>query len=178
MTLADKELIIGMKSEDKNVSVRFFNYAYDKYYKLVCFCIYNYINNPQDVEELANDVFVSLYLNKDRLDDNRNLKYYIITIAKNKSLTKLSNDSKMIIDPLENAKDISYFYENESNDLIKALEKILDNEELFIVINHLMYGYSFKEIALKLNQTINTISGKYNRALKKANKNLKREDYE
>lgn len=178
MALTEKDLIIGLQSENENIAVRYFKNVYEKYFKLVCFCISNYVKNSLDVEELANDTFVSLYLNRNRLDMNKSLKYYIVVIAKNKALSFTTKNNKYVDEPLEMATDISYYYENESNDVIKKLETILNEEELFIVINHLIYGYTFAELANKMNYTLNVVAGKYKRALDKAAKEIKREDYE
>ena len=72
---------------------------------------------------------------------------------------------------------IPYEEDFHSNDLIEQLKEVLSKDELTILIEHLIYGYSFKEISIKNNVSINTITSKYRRTLTKA-KNKLSEEYE
>ena len=65
-----------------------------------------------------------------------------------------------------------------SEELLGKLRNVLSDEELFILSSHLIYGYSFIEIANMKNMSINTVTTKYRRLLKKASKELSKEDYE
>jgi DNA-directed RNA polymerase specialized sigma24 family protein len=47
------------------------------------------------------------------------------------------------------------------------MEKYLNNNEIDIIIQHSIYDYSFKELSLKYNKSINTIISIYHRAIKK-----------
>lgn len=171
----DRSVIKMLKSNDEQ-SIRYaFNCVYNKYFKLVCFCISQYVSSPQDVEELANDTFVNFFNNISKLDENKNLKYYLLVIAKNNAISFIRKYGKYVTVDDEILKNIPYEEEYQSNDTIEKLKEVLNKEELLIVVNHLVIGYTFKEIAKEYNISINTIMSKYQRALKKAHKYLKEE---
>ena len=159
--MTDKILIKKLKSYNEEEIRYSFNCVYNQYFKLVCFCISQYISSKEDVEEIANDTFISLFNNIDKLEENKNLKYYLLTIAKNNAISFLRKYSKYSSLSAELITLIPYEEDFHSNDLIE----------------HLIYGYSFKEISIKNNVSINTITSKYRRTLTKA-KNKLSEEYE
>ena len=52
------------------------------------------------------------------------------------------------------------------------MKKVLSDEEINIIILHLIYDYTFKELADKYNKPISSISSVYSRALKKFKKGV------
>ena len=168
-----KQVYKELKSDDQNVRVRAFNDIYNYYFKLVCFCISQYIDNKEDIEEIADDTFINFFNNIDHLDETKNIKYYILTTAKNNAINALRRNNKYTTLSDEELVNIPYYDYKETNETLEILKKVLNEEELLIVINHLIYGYSFKEISSKQKISINTIMSKYRRAIKKAYKYLK-----
>ena len=172
--LKDDVLILMMlKSNDEEKIRHSFKCVYEKYYKLVCFCISQYVKTKEDVEEIANDTFISFFNNIHNIDISKNIKYYILTTAKNNAINFVKKQSRYTLLSDEHLKNIPYEEKYESNDIINYLKEVLNNEELSILIDHLLYGYSFKEIAINTNKSINTIMSKYRRSLKKAHQYLK-----
>ena len=173
----DKIIILNLKSNNQNDVNHYFNCAYEKYFRLVAFCISKIINNKNDIEDLVNEVFISLYENKDSLDEDKNLKYYLTTIAKNKAISYLRSNNETI--PLDESYNFKTYYKVDYTDeIIGKLKEVLDDFEISIIVNHLIYGYSFIEISSIENVPLGSITTKYRRALKKASKIIKREDYE
>ncbi len=169
----DSHLVKNLKSNDEAKVHHAFRCVYHKYYRLVCFCISQYVRSFDDQEEIADDTFIDLFQNIHRLDCNKNLKYYLLTIAKNNAISFLRKKHQYELIPDELLKNIPYEDTFYSNDIINHLKKVLVKEELIILIDHLVYGYSFKEISENQQVSINTIMSKYRRALKKANEYLK-----
>ena len=134
--MTDKILIKKLKSYNEEDIRYSFNCVYNKYFKLVCFCISQYVSSKEDVEEIANDTFISLFNNIDKLQENKNLKYYLLTIAKNNAISFLRKYSKYssLSDELINL--IPYEEDFHSNDLIEQLsvftfiKKAIDNASL------------------------------------------------
>ena len=62
----DKILIRKLVSTNEDEVRYSFKCVYDKYFKLVCFCISQYVTTKEDIEELANDTFLSLFNNLDK----------------------------------------------------------------------------------------------------------------
>ena len=57
----DARILKDLTSNNKEKVYDSFKCVYNQYYKLVCFCISQYILVKEDVEELANDTFLSFF---------------------------------------------------------------------------------------------------------------------
>ena len=75
----------------------------------------------------------------------------------------------VIYDSLDDT-DISFFI-----DVFYDLKKYLNDFEIELIINHIVYNFSFKELSIKYNQKINTLITTYNRAIKKYKKGVHNE---
>ena len=62
--------------------------------------------------------------------------------------------------------------ENTYYDLICDVLKVISEEELNIILLHLLYNYKFEDIAVKLSKPLPTIVSIYRRAIKKFNKEI------
>ena len=172
----DDYIIKKLKSNDEFSINQAFNLIYDKYYKLVSFCVSQYVKSKEDVEEIVDDTFISFFDNINKLDANKNLKYYILTIAKNNAINHLKKSRNYISYSDDILADIPYEDNYQSNDIIDSLKNVLKKDELIIIVKYLIYGYSFKEIANEQNISINTIMSKYRRSIKKAYDYFKESD--
>ena len=177
MEVKDAILIKKLKSHDTDEAYHAFKCIYEKYYKLIFYCINNYVNNKEDSEELTNDTFLNVFNNLNNLNENKNLKYYLVVTAKNNAISFLRKRKDEVI-PIENINRSISFSTDLHNDTLNKLKEFLNEEELFIVVYHLIYGYSFKDTSLIKNKSINTIMSTYRRAIKKSYKKLKEADYE
>ena len=83
-----------------------FSEIYYFYYRLVYFTIMKYISTPSDIEELIQDVFIGFFNNLNLKIDN--IKYYLLTSAKNKSIDYLkSKNNDVKYSNLKNYKNIA-----------------------------------------------------------------------
>ena len=102
--------------------------------------------------------------------DVTNIKAYLATIAKNKAINfvKAKTNKDIIYDEdiilSAESNDTSY------HEIISEMEKYLDHDEMEIIILHTVYGYSFIEIATRLNKPASTIHSIYKRGIKKFRK--------
>jgi RNA polymerase sigma-70 factor (family 1) len=87
-----KELLIGDNSE------RAFRVIVRAYEDKVIRFISLFVQNNQECEELASDVFVSLWTNRHKLADIADLDSYIFIIAKNKALNHLRKEKTELVD--------------------------------------------------------------------------------
>lgn len=105
----------------------------------------------------------------DEIDLNKNIKYYLVTSAKNASLNHLKKKKENII------YDQELIYKSQDNnkswnDIVEYFKEILSEDELNICVMKLIYNYKFIDIAKEENISINTITSKYYRALEKIKK--------
>lgn len=169
----EKKLRAAIKSNNINKIEIIFEDIYYEYGKLVGFIISKYVSKKEDIEELVDDVFINFFkvLYKTKIE---NIKYYLVTQAKNASINfinKKSNkidyiyDESIIFNEIDNK---SKYYE-----IINEMKHYLDENEINIIILHTIYNYTFDEIASKLSKPLSSIASTYRRAIKKYNKGVK-----
>lgn len=78
-------LVLAIKSGDGDAFTELFSLEF----RNIKFFAYQYLNNMEQAEDVAQETFLSLWINRSTLADNSNLKALLLTIAKNKSLNVL-----------------------------------------------------------------------------------------
>ncbi|MCI5938603.1 MAG: sigma-70 family RNA polymerase sigma factor [Bacilli bacterium] len=146
---------------------RVFEAIYNTYFNLICFVINKYVNNKLDVEELANETFLNFY-NRIFFVTIKDIKYYLITIAKNEVINYYNDKHNRYI----NYCDVYNSLIDDSSgkeylEIIMEMERFLNEEEINIILLCDIYGYTFKEISQKYNKKATTIKTTYYRAIKK-----------
>lgn len=162
----DKELSRVLKKEDPYLLKAYFKEQYNQYYKLVCFVISKYVNNKEDIEDLANDTFIKVFNNVKEIQSS--FKYYLIQSANNIAKDYLkkkrfdldNNDTEVSIED-NSIPSLNYL------DLIKKMEKHLKQIEIDIILMHVIEGYTFKEIAEHYNFKEKKVISIYYQATKK-----------
>lgn len=153
-----------------------FEKIYLQYGKLVCFKIMEYIKDQSIAEDLMQDVFLSFFNNYEKV---KNVKYYLISSARNKAIDYLKNKNNSIVI------DEKYIYDNEEisqdidltlyDDVLSKMSEVLSTFEIEIVLKHTIDNLSFKSIAKTYNKSINTILTTYYRAIKKVKEKFENE---
>lgn len=169
----EQKLVDALTSKDKFQKSEVFKEIYDTYYNLVCFCIYQYVKNNQDVEELANDVFINFFNSLDNTTIH-NIKYYLTATSRNLSLNFNRNNKKnntIIIDTclVLQQKEVS----NHDSNLTNELKEILSCKEYYLVMEHIVNGRKLRDIASELNTPYQNIKKRYYRIIQKVKKELK-----
>ena len=160
--ILEKKLELALKSNDRTVIECVFNEIYHEYYKLIYFVAGQYLSDDYEIENVSNDVFLNFFnnLNKIKL---KNIKYYLTTSAKNLSLNVLKSKKDV-----ERDYDFDKYITSENNKLIyRFLKDNLNEEEYNIVIEHVVYGKSLKELSKVFKCNSNTLKSKYLRAINK-----------
>ena len=154
-----------------------FNQVYDAYEKLLYFLIFSIVKNHEIAKDVLQDVFIKVFTDSPSLKSSRNFHAWIIKIAKNKAIT-VANQSKRFIS-LEECDLDQFVMESYQSPYDFDLTKLFSAEDNLIVIYHLVYGISFKEIATMLNTSFDRVVAKYYRVIKKVRalyKEKRRED--
>lgn len=173
--------------EDKRLYRRFlngdnksFDLIINKYMEKIIYFIYRFVKSMDIAEDLAQDVFVYILVNKEKYDFRYSLKAYLYTIAKSKSLNYIKRENK-----------ITYLQDNEYIFNEKEIEDIIFNKEqsqkLKIAIdnlpepqNQLIYlvdieELSYKEICTILDMSLSQVKTLIHRGRKKLKKILVKE---
>lgn len=168
----DKSLLNKLKSMNKDNINESFKQIYNKYYKLLYFIILSIVKTKEDVNDLIQDTFFNLILNKNKVN---NLKYYLVTIAKNKAIDFIRKRKKIVLNDFEYFDSFEIEENDELFDLLNNIKLYIYLSDFDILVNHLIYDISLKEIAKKIGCNYDTVKSKYNRALKKLRKEFKYE---
>jgi RNA polymerase sigma-70 factor (ECF subfamily) len=90
-------LVLAIKIGDGNAFAKLFSMEF----RNIKFFAYQYLNDLAQAEDVAQETFLSLWMNRATIADNSNLKALLLTIAKNKSLNILRAQLRFKKDPLE-----------------------------------------------------------------------------
>ena len=137
--------------------------VYEKYKKLVTFVISKYIKDKEIIKDITLDVFLNYIENENKVF---NIQKYLTSTAKYMSLKYLKKNNQMDLDSI----DEEVLYSNnksniEYNLIIDEFKEFLSNEEIDIMILHIVYNYTFKEISLTKKIKLNSIKSIYRRAI-------------
>lgn len=142
-----------------------FNEVYEAYEKFLYFLIFSIVKNQEIAKDILQDVFVKVFVESQSLRYAKNFHAWIIKIAKNSALTMAKKLNRYV--PLEESHLEKYVMESYTVEYNFDLPTLFSAEDNLIVIYHLVYGISFKEIATILSTTIDRVVSRYYRIIKK-----------
>ncbi|MCR5693214.1 MAG: sigma-70 family RNA polymerase sigma factor [Bacilli bacterium] len=145
---------------------------YNAYYRLLFKVSYAILLNQQDAEDITEESFVSFFSRMDETNDVSNIKYYLLNTAKYLSYRHKSHEETFVEFDEEKA-DALFEMPVELlliSPTIKNTKGLLCELEATVLIQHLEYGFSFREIGESMNKTVNSISSIYRSAIGKLKK--------
>lgn len=148
---------------------------YDSYYAVLCVYVSKFLSLPDAVEDLVQDVFISLWESKRTFVDIKELTNYLYRACYNNALLYIRNNQihDTILSSLaqeENAvedEDMIYAL-TVKDEIIRQLYcyiEALPNEQRRIILMRIK-GYTWEEIAERLNISINTVKTQKTRSYK------------
>ena len=174
--------------EDKELYNKYLNGQKEAFEKIVVkykdrliYFISKYTNNIYVAEDISQDVFVYILLNKDQYDFKYSLKTYLYMIAKCRAINYLKKESKIV-----NIENLEELYKDSKSLEDDILNKVIDNKikdninklkpsyQTVLELN-LIEGFKYKEIAIIMNKNIGEIKILLHRAKKKLKKLLEEE---
>ncbi len=170
----DKSSIINLDiAKIKNGDIEFFEQLFKRYYDPLMHFAYRYVRDKQIAEDIIQDIFVYLWNKRDKLDFGINIKTYLYSAVKNRSLKYLKRKSVEIkYRPLEIilAKDADNPESIMINDELKealtsAINELPDKRREIFCMNRFDH-LTYTQIASILNISIKTVETQMARALK------------
>ena len=150
-----------------------FQKIYEDYYKLLFYISFGIVNNTADAEDAVNETFLGLFNNYFNV---KNIKYYLITSVKNTSYNiykKRKNDIHLSLED-NNIEIEDINQRNKIDEFFNEIKSFITNEELDIIVCHLIYNLSFSDIARDKNKSRFSVAGKYRRSIAKIKKYYER----
>ena len=153
-----------------------FEEVFITYYGKTKAFIQGYIKSSPDAEELTEDLFVNLWINRHSIDTSKSFNSYLHTIARNAAINFLKH--KYVCDAyLNNNQDTEYSSTSEEDLIAKELEMLIDKlvgempeQRRMIYTLSRNEGLSNAEIAERLNTTKRNVESQLSLALKEIRK--------
>lgn len=173
----DKELLGRIKNGDEVA----FELVFHRYKGYLLDFIRRSLPKEEDAEGLVQEVFVKLWMNRHKIDPSKSLNAFLFTIARNEiydRLRKLLSKRKYL--------EELYYSSRESDE---QSEKQMEYDELKETVDNLVgqlpekrreifmlsreEGLSYKEIAIRLGISENTVDSQIRKALSYLKENLR-----
>lgn len=147
-----------------------------------------YLFSNEDIEEIASDVFLIIWRNKEKLDINKEISPYIAGITKN-LIRKKKRDIKSINEDLKNIDELQNYLsdkidytqneaeEKEQIDIVTDELTKMKEEDKNIFTYYYYESKSIKEIANILEITEIKVKSRLSRIRKKLKKELEKRGY-
>jgi RNA polymerase sigma-70 factor, ECF subfamily len=166
----DDELMQEIKADNMVA----FDILYRKYSKRLYKFGYSILKSQEESENLIQDVYLSLWENRDKVEKDISVKYYLFTIAHNSAISmirKKTRESQFIeyLRSLQENVEEPVNMELEYNELTNKLDEIikgLPDRQKEVYLLHRNEGLKYSEIAARLDISVNTIENHMSRALK------------
>ncbi len=138
-----------------------------------------YVYDKQIAENIVQDVFVKIWINRKNLDHSKSIKTYLFTAVKNNSLKHLRHinvEKRHSIITIDSNEEISPANILEKNEIAERLNQEINSlpekcKEIFSMSKFDKLKYA--EIAEILDISVKTVETQMGRALKKLRKNLR-----
>lgn len=144
---------------------------YDLYWKRIYTMALLYLKSPQAAQDMVQDVFVKLWLNKENLLQVREFKPYLFVMARNNIISNLRNkvfhdyldeDESLEESTMLPEKSLSF---KESTDLLhKAIKKLPSQQQRAFKLSR-NEGMSYEEIAREMGVSRLTVRTHISKAL-------------
>ncbi len=186
MILTDEELVEDVKKGNIDA----FEDIVKKYENKVYGIVFHMMKNQNEVEDLAQEVFLKVYKNLDRFKGDSSLYTWIYKITVNLCLDELKKrkniiylDEKISVEEGEIDKELpsnersqEELYEDKElkENLHRCINKLPDKQKMMIVLRDIK-GFSYDEIAKITNNKIGTVKSQINRARLKLKELLDKE---
>jgi len=182
--IEDKILIQRyLKGDEKSLE-----FLIARYLKPIYSFVYKNVGNTSEAEDITQEVFIKIWKNIKKFDQNKNFKPWIFQIAKNTSIDFLRKKKSIPFSKFENEKGQNVLLENMADEpsnlvgnlsdkgvLAEASLGLNDKEQKIIKLRHTQ-GMSFKEIADVFEESINTVKSRYRRAIANMRKNIEKKE--
>jgi RNA polymerase sigma-70 factor (ECF subfamily) len=142
-----------------------------RYKKLIYYTVYYYIKDREEVNDVAQEVFVKIYKSLNRYNSEYNFSTWSVAIAKNlcvdiirKKKLKVTNiDEYESLTRDDDTPERQYLSKERAAQVHKAIENLPEKYRTLIILYH-QHGLSYKEMAERLNKPLSIIKNRLHRA--------------
>lgn len=154
-----------------------FNFLFEHFYSSLCFFSCKYVSDIDKARSLVQQVFVDIWVKREKLEVSRSAKAYMYNAVRNKSIDYLRKEKNtiQITEKIENIREVPFHDLIEETEQINQINNLINElpdkcREIFIMCR--FEGMKYKQIAEKLDISIKTVEMQMGIALKKIRKKL------
>ncbi len=183
ITNKEKELLDRIKQGD----ISAFEEIVKLYENKICQTIFYMVKNESSVEDIAQEVFIKVYKNISKFNEQSSLYTWIYRITMNTCFDEIKKEKKIFhlsnyVDSDDGEQEIEFEDESQNVDdiverklnkevLIKAIKSLSEEYRSLIVLRDIR-GFSYWEISDMLNMKLGTVKSKISRAREALKKEL------
>lgn len=153
-----------------------------RYVKFIYSFVYRYVGNAQEADDITQEVFVKVWRNLKKFDQQKSFKTWIFSIAKNTAIDFLKKKKAIPFSEFENEEGENTLTETladpsplpqellEKTDMSKRLSTAMGKiSPKYRMVLFLRYNdhFNFREIAESLGVSLHTVTSQHRRALTK-----------
>ncbi len=176
---SDVNLIRRLRRSDKQAFEIIFNEFKEKLY----YYIFGYLHSSEESKEILQNIFISLWENRESLKEEYQLSHYIYKVAVNHIYNYFKHQAvrQRYVDHVVSKQSIEDDYPQQSlitRDLQNHINKIIDHmpcrqQEIFKMSRR--DGLTYEEISVKTGLTVRAVESQIYRALKLIREKLREE---
>ena len=162
----------------KNGDKQAFKYVFDTYFTALCRFMYLYLGDTQEAEDIASDIFASVWENRKKLEIRLTFKAYLFQAAKNRCLNVIRDRKATVSLDDINGQDtpqvsITDSLETEElNNLIQEAILSLPEKCREVFLQSRTKNLTNQEIAESMDISVKTVEAQITKALKQIRKFL------
>lgn len=152
----------------------------ERYLKLIYSFIHRYVGSSKEAEDITQEVFIKVWRNLRKFNQQKTFKTWVFTIAKNTCIDALRKKKTIPFSSFENQKGENRLIETladpsplpdeliEQADIGQILTSAIDTlSPKYRMVLFLRYNdhFAFREIAESLGESINTIKTRHRRGI-------------
>ncbi len=176
---SDEKLIVDLLS-GRGADVRAYEQIFHKYYPMVLNFIKGILKDIVLAEDVAQNIFMKLWINRHKLNPKQSLKNYLCVIARNDVINILSSrTTKSTVLQAQLQEDVAYLSSTEewisfaeTNSKVKQDIEAMPPQRRAIFKMSRYEHMSNMEIALKMNLSIRTVEKHIQLALRDLRKSI------
>ncbi len=163
---------IHLSNPPNNNEKKIFEHLFHMLYPRLCSFAFHFVQNDAAAEDIVSDVMYKLWEKKGQFDSLINIKSYLYTSVRNKSLSYLNKKEtdRKHINEIKNSWSEEFFQDHLIKEeltglLFQALDKLPDKAQQIFRMSCLE-GIKYKDIAENLGVSVNTIKSQRARAVR------------
>ncbi len=175
---------VNLKQKKDNECLGLFEHLFDTYYKALTIYSYKFVNDWQAAEDITQDVFMSIWMNKNKIDFSKPINTYLYRAIYNRSINYINsslmqykNKESLTIDEMINEEIMVYNQHDEllqkeiSNNINEFIETLPPQCKKVYKLSRVQ-NLKNKEIAYLLNISEKTVEKHISKALEELRSHL------